>query len=397
MYAIGDKKLIKRINESSILRVIQERGAVSRAEIAKILGLTPATVTNNIHTLMAQGLVCEAGAGDSCGGRKPILLQLNENGVFFIGVDIHRDEVRAAVVNLAGKIVVCDERTFCQDEAFETRVLECICAVRKAFGCDEKLYGIGIGAPGIVDLNSDVSVYLPSIARRNVPLRSYIQENQNLPVYIDNDANAMALGESYFGQAKGVMDYVFLSVGRGIGAGIVLGGKIYRGSRFAAGEIGHIRVQENGRRCVCGKYGCLDTVAAEYNVLRDVSQAIQAGVPSILCEMLDGQLDRLDFASLVAAARAQDKCVLDILRQVGQNLGIAVSYIVNLLNPQMVVLGGNMSVLGEYIRESMVQSATALSMEDCMQGTHIVLSSLRQDAGVVGAASLCIDRLLQKW
>lgn len=397
MYATGDKKLIKRINESSILQVIQEKGAVSRAEIAKILGLTPATITNNINTLMAQGIVKEAGAGYSSGGRKPILLQLNENGVFFIGVDIHKDEVRTAVVDLAGDIIVSEEREFSSGEDFEKHVLECIRAVRRAFANNGKLYGIGIGAPGIVDTQKDISVFLPSIARRNVPLKAYIEQEEKLPVYIDNDANAMALGESYFGQAKSVKDYIFLNVGRGIGSGIVLNGEIYRGSRFAAGEIGHIRVQENGRKCVCGKYGCLNTVATEYSILWEVSQAVQAGVPSIVTELQKNGLNQLSFATLEAAARAQDKCVLDILRRVGQNLGIAVSYVINILNPQLIILGGNMSVLGEYIIDSLIQSATALSMEDSMQGTSIVISSLRQRAGVVGAASLCIHNLLQKW
>lgn len=398
MYTTGDKQLIKEINKSSILQVIQEKGAISRAEISKILGLTPATISNNISELAAEGIVRESGVGTSNGGRKPILLQINEDGMFFIGVNIRKNGVEAAVVNLSGKIVTREERLF-KDPlgAFEEDVLLAISQVRKKLDGTKKLYGIGIGMHGIVDTKRNVSVFVPAMSRRNLELKSYVEKAEGLPVFIDNDANAMAMGESYFGQAKGAQNYFFLNVGRGIGAGLVLNGELYRGNSFAAGEIGHIRVAENGRKCVCGKYGCLDTVATEYSILRDVTELIQTGTPSVVTGLLGGELQNLSLETIQQAANLSDACVLGALRQMGKYIGVAVSYVVNILNPEMVILGGSMSIVGKYLLDSVIESATALSLKESSDGVRITLSSLGQDVGVIGAASLVIQNTLKKW
>lgn len=394
-YTIGDRQLIKELNTNSILKVVLEKGIISRAEIAKILNLTPATVSSNINDLIRDGVVREAGIGSSNGGRKPVLVELNADGMLFIGVDIHKDGVEAAIVNLAGNIFARAERQFNDhSNEFENDVIACIREVRELLP-SKKLNGIGIGMHGIVDTKQSVSVFAPAMLRRNFALKDFIENKESLPVFIDNDANAMAVGESWFGQAKGVRNYVFLNVGRGIGSGIVINGELFRGNGYAAGEIGHIRVVENGVKCVCGRYGCLDTVATEYSVIKDVIGAIHTGVTSSVTEFSQGDLSAISLTTLKQAAQMGDKCVLDALNKMGRYIGVALSYVINMMNPGMIVFGGSMSVLGEYMIEPIRSTAVNLSMKECSDGVQIVISSLREKSGVIGAASLGMQNLFK--
>lgn len=393
MYSTGKKHHIREINKSSIMQVIQENGAVSRAEISRILGLTPATISKNISALIAEGLVKESSIGSSNGGRKPILLEIDESCVFFIGVDIHKDGVEAAAVTLTGNIVAREVKAFGNAQGdFKKVVIECISTVRKRMG-GKRFHAIGVGMHGIVDTNRDLSIFAPAMGSHNLKLKSYIEKSQNIPVFIDNDSNAMALGESQFGQASGIRDFVFLNVSRGIGAGIVLNGELYRGSRFAAGEIGHVRVVENGSRCVCGNYGCLDTVATEYSVIKDITNAIQTGVPSVLKEMTRGNLHAITSEMVFNAAKMGDRCTLDALEKMGRYIGVALSYVMNILNPEMIIIGGSMSLVGDYFMQVLTNTTQALSLKESMPGVKIILSSLKENVGVLGSAALGIQKL----
>ncbi|MDD4311624.1 MAG: ROK family transcriptional regulator [Eubacteriales bacterium] len=395
-YNTGDKQLIKEINKASIFQVVHDIGPISRADIAKILKLTSATVSSNMAELIDEGIVKEIGTGVSSGGRKPVLVTISDSSVCFLGVDIHKDGAEAAVVSLTGRILAIAEQPFQHETGnFEHDVLACIRAVRGMVqGVEVK--SIGIGMHGIVDTTKSISVFAPAMALRNFDLKTFIEREEHLPVYIDNDANAMALGESWFGQAKQVKNYVFLNVGRGIGSGIVLNGEVFRGSRYAAGEIGHIRVVDNGIQCVCGKYGCLDTVATEYTVIRDTISAIHTGIKSEAARLVSGNLGAINIDTILKAAASGDDCVLDILNKTGRYIGVALSYMINILNPEMIILGGSMSRLGEYMMDSLQEAAISLSMKECSDGVKIVLSTLRGNAGVVGAATLGMRNLFPR-
>lgn len=395
-YNTGDKQLIKEINKASIFQVIHDLGPISRADIAKILKLTSATVSSNMLELIEEGIVQEIGTGISSGGRKPVLVTISDSGVFFLGVDIHKDGVEAAVVTLTGRIVATAEQPFQHENGdFEHDVLACIRAAR-SLAQVQNIKSIGIGMHGIVDTTKSISVFAPAMSLRNFDLKTFIEREEHLPVCVDNDANAMALGESWFGQAKQVKNYVFLNVGRGIGSGIVLNGEVFRGSRYAAGEIGHIRVVDNGIQCVCGKYGCLDTVATEYTVIRDTISALHTGIKSEAARIVAGNLNAINFETIQEAAASGDECVIDILSKTGRYIGVAVSYIINILNPEMIILGGSLSRLGEYMMDSLQEAAVNLSMKECSDGIKIVLSSLREKAGVIGAATLGMRNLFPR-
>lgn len=396
-YATGDKQLIKEINRSAILKLVWDKESISRAEIAKTLGLTPATISGGIAALIKQGIIREAGMGSSSGGRKPVLVELDENAMFFIGVDVHKDVVKAAVINIKGRIISGAELAFSKDE---NGLKECLNAaihkVRAASGVQaDKFYGIGIAMNGIVDINQDISVFVPAMDLRNVAIKPYIEQEQNLPVMIDNDANVMALGEQEFGKAKNLSDFIFINVGKGVGAGLVMNGKLYYGKSYAAGEMGHIRVCENGRKCVCGKHGCLDTVATEPGLLYDVKERIMNGEQSEMSEMVQGDLEQLTLQTVLTAADRGDECAQAALGQVGSYIGIAISYIINILNPERLIIGGSMSQAGAHMMKPLLHMAHDMSMAESIDGVDIILSSLGGDAGVIGAASMIIKQYLK--
>lgn len=398
-YSTGDRKLIKEINKYLVFKIIQEHDSVSKPEISHILGLTPATVSTMVNELVAEGLVVEAGIGSSSGGRKPVLVKVNGGSMFFIGVAVHKGFVEAAVINLSGQIIEKVIRYFEEgnrSEDYQNKILEAIELVNKKCGVPkEKIHGIGVGMHGIVDTRKGISIFAPAMLSRNINLKKLIEDKFDLHVYIQNDSRAMAIGEQWFGVARGVESFVYVNVGKGIGSGVIIKGELLDGHGYAAGEIGHFRVVDNGSKCVCGNYGCLDTVASEYSLIRDIVGKVQVGMPTMITDIVQEDISKISVQTILQAADAGDDVVIESLAQIGRYLGRAVSYVINMLNPDMVVIGGSLSVLGEYLLQPVIETASDLCMRECMDDVKIVLSKLKEDAGVVGGAAMVMQNTLK--
>ncbi len=396
-YKTGDKAFIKEINRSLILKTVREYGPVSRAEVARILGLNPATVSGNVRQLEEEGLIKCLGDGESSGGRKPILIGLSENSFNCIGVDVQKEKVISAVVNLEGTII--NTVSLPLVEAIEkdtvlSVIIESIDkAIRESGLSDDRFFGIGVGMHGIVDSTAGVSIYAPAFNWHNVPIADKISKKFNLPVTIDNDARAKALGEKWFGIAKGIDDYVFVHVGTGIGSGIVLNGELYKGRGQAAGEVGHIKVVDDGMRCVCGKFGCLDTVASVKSLIKKIKANINMGYNTRIIDLVNGDLTKISIEIINQAAAEKDVVALSSLEEVGRFLGIAIADVVNILNPQMIVIGGEMALAGNFLLKPLVESAGRFAMDECFKDVSVVLSSLKGDSGALGAASMAISNI----
>lgn len=399
-FKTGDKHLIREINKSLILKIVRERGPISRADIAPILGLNPATVSSNIKLLLNDRLIKEIGTGESSGGRKPILLALNEEFFNCIGVDVRKDKIIAAVLNLEGKIQNRVELPLKNLDCKESIINDIIDAISRAKSeCpvdDDCFFGIGVGMHGIVNFQNGISVYAPAFSWRDVNLKSILEQNFNIPVSMDNDARAMALGEKWFGIAKNKDNFVFLNVGSGIGSGIIINGELYRGKGYAAGEIGHIRVVENGVKCVCGKYGCLDTVATEKSLIKNIVESIQMGIKTDITDLVKDDLLKIDSQVVYKAAKAGDQLAIQSFEQIGRYLGIAVANVINILNPDMVIIGGKISLAGDFVFKPLIDTANILSMRDCIKNVQIVPSSLKENCGVIGAATMAIQNVFNE-
>jgi glucokinase-like ROK family protein len=256
------------------------------------------------------------------------------------------------------------------------------------------MLGIGVGMHGIVNFKTGMSIFAPAFNWHNINIKGIIAEKFHCSVIVDNDARVMVLAELLFGKRRNLKNFIFLNLGSGVGGGIVLNGKIFRGTKFAAGEFGHIKVKEFGIRCVCGNYGCLDTVASEAGLINDVVEKIHLGYEtSILSVIKDNDLKKITFDIILAAAQNHDQLAIDALERLGRYVGTALANIINIFNPEAVIIGGTISRAWDYIRLPIQETTLSQSMKECSQGVQILKSSFEGTAGEIGAAALVIENL----
>ena len=391
---------IKKNNRKRILRLIWERGSISRADTAKKLVLTPATVSSNVAELVKQKFVRMERTGDSSGGRKPIILEIDDSTLFCIGVCVKKTEVVTALVGLKGSVSLKNRISYPMPLADETILKTITDSIKNILDNIDlqkiKILGIGIGMHGIVDFEKGVSIFAPAFNWHGINIKKLMTDTFHFPVIVDNDVRVMVLAELWFGKWRNLKNFIFLSLGSGVGGGILLNGKVFRGNHFAAGEFGHIRVNEHGSRCICGNYGCLDTVASEKGLIDDVIERIHLGYSTIITDSIsDGNLEHLTFDTILEAADKNDALAIAAFRKLGMYVGTALAGIVNIFNPEAVIIGGSISQAWNYIEIPILESVSKQSMKECNQGVHILRSSFNKPSGEIGAATLIIDSLFQ--
>jgi glucokinase-like ROK family protein len=256
--------------------------------------------------------------------------------------------------------------------------------------------GIGVGLPGLVDLNTGQLKLAPNLKWREAPIRQIIADRFTLPVYVENEANAAALGEYYFGVARGIENTIYLSAGIGLGAGILIGGKLFRGSRGYASEVGHMTIQPNGELCGCGKRGCWETLVGPRAVVRRVQNSLQAGVQTMMPMMTGGDVRLINFEIVVQAAAAGDPAALSALDQVGRYLGLGMANLVNIFNPELMVLGGALNLASPFLLPVIQQTICEDALAPSRENMRVVPSALGTDACVMGAIALVLDDILRE-
>jgi glucokinase-like ROK family protein len=348
-------------------------------------------VSDVVEELLADGLVEEVGRGQSTGGKAPILLDVPADARHMVGVDIGDTVITGAVVNLRGEIrhrieVPLEGRD--GDLALERleTLLEQLVATT-----ERPLLGIGIGTPGLIDTSTGTVRWAVNLDWRDLALAQHIQQRTGLAAYVVNDSHAAALAEFTFGGHPGARSMVVVRVGRGIGAGIVLDGRLYQGDGFGAGEIGHTAVADNYRACRCGSIGCLETIASTRAVVQRAREVAPHAPESVLHRMM---LDGLGFDELVAAYEAGDELVREIVVEAAHQLGRAIGGLVGALNVRHIVLVGDMTRLGEpwlaVVRREAHRSALALLADQ----TTIEIGRVERNLVAVGAAALLMTREL---
>jgi len=255
----------------------------------------------------------------------------------------------------------------------------------------DKIIGLGIGVPGLVDHPSGVNLFSPNLGWRDVPIREIFQNEFALPVVVENNARAMALGEGWYGIARGHENFVWIHVGTGVGAGIVLNGELYRGDAGSAGEIGHTTVDPHGPLCQCGNRGCLEVLCSGPSIARRAIEALTKGTPSVLTQH-NGNLQ----AEMVsAAASAGDELAKRILHEAGVWLGTGIANLSETLNVSLVILGGGVIKAGEPFLHAVLEAANSRLRTMPLYQPDIRVSALEPNAGAIGAATLVFQRLLQ--
>lgn len=382
----ANKKLIKKINTNAILNVIRINEPVSRAEIAKVLSLNPATVSSNVLDLLELGLIRELGSGDSSGGRKPIMLELDYDNVYVMGVHTELTHVNIGVVDLKGQII--DKRIYPYDVVADDKgkaVLNSVIAgiddMLKTTKVDkEKIIGIGVGLHGLVDSTAGESVFAPAFHWHHLAIGDMLSEKYGIPIIVDNDVRVMALGEKWFGRAQRCENFILINVGEGIGGALFINGKLYSGKAFGAGEVGHIKVTHKQLHCECGNMGCLTMIASEEAIINSVKES----------ECIEGEVT-LD--KIIDCANKGDTEALSILKNAGDYIGTGVGILINIINPETIILTGTVLKAKEHLFDNIIEGAKKSSIIDNFAKTTIDVSAIEEDLGVVGASTLIIENL----
>ncbi|MDR6227216.1 ROK family transcriptional regulator [Desmospora profundinema] len=395
----GSFRWMKSINKSTILNVIRLHGPISRAEIAKMTTLTPPTVTNIVGELLESGVVLESELGESTGGRKPILLTINPSAFQVIGVYVSAHRVLGVVCDLNGKTVDEAEMSLSPQptaESFLETVQEVIQQLEGGIKQRETpLLGIGVGMHGLVDSDRGISLFAPNLSLRNLPLRTFLEEHFRVPIWVENNVRAMVLAESWFGQGKGLDDFICVHVGSGVGAGIFSARSLVRGPSYTAGELGHIIIDSSGPHCGCGNTGCLEAFASGPAMERRARERLRAGAQSLLHERFEGRWEKVTGPVLTEAAREGDPFSKEILAETGRWLGIGLANLVNLLNPRRIILNGGVFDAGSLVLEPLENTVRERALSAPAEDVTIVVSDLGKKAGATGSATLVLQTLFQ--
>jgi glucokinase len=255
-------------------------------------------------------------------------------------------------------------------------------------GTREDIAGVGIGSPGPLDRRTGTVINTPNLGWRNFPLRDLIANAVHLPATLDNDANCATYGEWWLGAGRGTRTLVGLTLGTGIGGGIVLDGKIFHGCSDVAGEIGHMTIDSNGRKCKCGNYGCIEQYASGPAIALRAVEGIEAGADTVLVDMVNGKLEDITAATVYEATVQGDAYATEVMKDTAKFLGAAVASIINILNPEMVVIAGGVTRAGDTLFEPLRAEVRRRAFKSAQECCRIVSAELPGTAGVVGAAGV---------
>lgn len=379
----GDQSLVKQINKSIVFTTIVGKGPISRAQISKNTGLNKATVSTMAAELIDEQIIYEIGASQSSGGRKPVMLYFNSHAGYAIGVDLGVNYILGVLTDLSGNKM--EEVHIPIKKPKFNDVVDSLISVIKTLliKAPESIYGvvgIGIGVPGIVDKDRKI-LFAPNLDWSNVSLKDIIEKKFGIPTIIENEANSGAHGEQLYGAGKHISNLIYVSIGIGIGTGIIIDNKLYTGVSGISGEMGHITIEAHGRKCPCGNRGCWELYASEQVILNDAKNVIK------------GNAD-LDLNFLVNEAFKGNPVVLQLLNTLGENIGIGLTNIINTFNPEVIIIGNRISEFKKWITNPIEHILSERLLPYHRNKTEIRFSELGKHSCALGAASFAITGFL---
>ncbi len=378
----ANRDLMRDLNTNLVVNLVKTDGSVSRAELARQSQLSPATITGIVGRLLRTGILSEVAIGPSKLGRPPVLLRLNQRAGYVVGIKLTEYGLTTVVTNLAAEVVHSAESATPLVGNPQAALTAIEAAVRDALaksGVKRKMVlGIGIGLAGIIDAATGTCVYSHILHWRDVALSEPLRRRLQIPVWVDNDVNTLAVAEKWFGAGVGLRHFLTVTVGRGVGLGVVLNGELYRGAFGGAGEFGHTIVAPGGPRCQCGREGCLEAIVSEPVLRSQVSTAFGRTVSS---------------QELVTLAAGNDPRVRSVLADAGRQLGLALANLVTLLNPERIIVCGEGTRLGPAFLEPMSAAVREAAFAGVGASVEIIVQRWGDDAWAIGAATLVLREL----
>jgi glucokinase-like ROK family protein len=397
---IADQELVRNINRSIVLNKVRLNSTISRAEIANLTGLNRSTVSNIVGSLIDDGLVWETELQDSTGGRPGISLSLNPDGGAVIGVEIGVDFLAVMLTDFVAE-VRANTRIDIEPHQSQIEILgkaEVLIEQALTTAREQHLQplGIGVGVPGLVNVRQGELVFAPNLNWKGVPIRLMWNQRFRLPVYVDNEANLSALGEYYFGIARGVENFVLLKTGVGLGGGIILGGKLFRGWHGFAGEIGHVMRDPNGEICGCGRVGCWETQVSPRAIVNRVRKMLLETPASKLSAECRGKLSDLTFGEVIQFARQGYQPCQTAIEEVGVHLAHGMADLINIFNPEMVVIGGEFAEWQDLLAPIIEKVVRSEALYPAAHELRIGFSEHGNLECVYGAVAIVLDDILRE-
>lgn len=402
----ADHHLIREFNRLLVLNCVREYGPIARVKIAQRTGLSRTTVSSIIDALLQEGFVREGDllSAAPAGGRRAIPVHFNADAGRIIGIDVGRSHLTMLITNLAAEVIAQRSGPFDTERGPEVCLPLLIAEVHafvEASGVPwNHVVGMGLGIPGPLDSELHRLSAPPGMPGWDgIDVWQTLQQEFNVPLYLDNDANMGALSESRYGAGRGSAYLAYVKIGTGIGAGLIMNGRIYRGNTGSAGELGHVTIDEDGPLCNCGNHGCLETLAAVRAIVKDACQglslarirALEDGHPGAAKPSVLAGRAEVDIADVIQAAQNGDLASLAALERAGERIGVALAGLINLFNPSSIVIGGGVARAGELLLAPIRRAASASSLPAAWKGTRILLGELDNSAVALGAVSLVID------
>ncbi|HVP20613.1 MAG TPA: ROK family transcriptional regulator [Anaerolineaceae bacterium] len=397
----ANQLFVRRVNVAGVMEAMRLFAPLSRAELSSHTGLNPSTISSIISELIDSNFIQETTFQDEARvGRPGMLLTMNPNGGCAVGFEIGVDFLSAILTNFTAQVLWRRRFALPEDETQVSLLEKSEALVSEALEYGQNLglkpLGIGIGVPGLVDTLQGKLVFAPNLHWKEIPIRLIFSNRFQLPVFVENEANSGALGEYFYGAARGKDDYIYLSTGIGLGGGIMIGGKLFKGSNGYAGEIGHTTIYEGGEICGCGSRGCWETYVGPRYMIRRIRQTLEEGQPSVINNLLNGDLNRLTVDTVVEAAKDRDQIALSALREVGGHLGVGISNLINIFNPELVVVGGALSPASPWLIPIIQDQIRENALQPLIQTVKIIPSQLGVDSCVIGAVALVLDNVMQE-
>lgn len=397
--SFGDEPLknnqLRKLNlKQSIIRELYQNKQLSIHYLSRTIKMSTPTITRAIDELIEEQMVREIGIGESTGGRRPSIYGLMASSRYVIGIDLERYFIRMGIFDFDNKPV---SEIHELNEGLETHndipgfLAEKVYELIEAYNIDRnKLLGIGISLPGLIDLRSGISYTYLNTGR---PTAKELMDRLGLPVFLEQDTRSMAWGEQAFGLAHGHQNVLCLNIGSGIGLSMILNGKIYTGHSGYSGEFGHIQIEPNGQLCHCGKIGCIETVASGKVLISKAKKDISEGSITQISGMIEGDLGKLNIKVILDVARAGDQYAIDLLGRIGEALGKGLSTLIHLFNPELIIIGGEMSKAADFLISPIESNLNIYTIARIRKDAMIVSSELGDNARLMGTVALVMNKI----
>ncbi|WP_269920408.1 ROK family transcriptional regulator [Caldifermentibacillus hisashii] len=382
----GNQQLVKQINKTLVLETILHEAPISRADISQKVGLNKGTVSSLVNELLEDQLIYESGPGQSSGGRRPVILLFNDKAGFSIGIDLGVNYILGVLTDLRGNIIVeVNKKLTVRSYEVVIEILQSVISdlINAAPQSHYGIVGIGIGVPGLVNNHGEVLV-APNLGWKNINLREEIENCFDIPVLIENEANAGAYGEKLYGAGKENDNILYISAGIGIGVGIILNGKLFYGMNGFSGEAGHMIVQVNGKDCTCGSSGCWELYASEKALLEEARKL----------KLTDITEETLSIELLLELANSGNEDIINLFHSIGMYLGVGINNIINIFNPEQVIIGNRLAMAKDWLEKSIEKFIKNHTMKYHQKDLIISFSKHAYYSAAIGVSAQMIDQFL---